>query len=108
MEEIFEKANEIGLMLKETDEYKMYEKALMELHKNKESSELFEQYIIRKELLSQRRQQGDIIEKFENEEFIEIEKKIYADKLTSNFIEAQKEYALLLIEIQKNINNYEK
>jgi cell fate (sporulation/competence/biofilm development) regulator YlbF (YheA/YmcA/DUF963 family) len=104
MRDILEKANELGLLIKGSDECKRYESLEMEIEKAHTSGELLDHYEKLAEEIKSRELNGDIIEKFEREELGNLAEEISGDDLICRYIKAKEDYINLLLSIQSSIN----
>ena len=103
MEEILNKASEIGRLIQSTDEYLRYLKAREELNADVEAKKLYERYISMVEDVEARVKQGDIIENYSIEQMRDMEEQVKETPVIIEFITAQQEYGQFLIDIQKEL-----
>lgn len=104
MEKILETANEIGLLIKDTGVYKNFYNAKEELASSSEDSRIFDEYLRTADEIKTRQDTGDIIEKFEFENFKELSASASESVLIKNFIAARNEYLDLLSAVQQAIS----
>jgi len=104
MEDILDKAAELGRMIQETTIYQNYKSTLDNVEKDPESSELMNKYNSMVESLDQRIAHGDTIESFEQESLKELTHEIENNNVLMDFLGAQKKYSNLLNEIQQELS----
>jgi cell fate (sporulation/competence/biofilm development) regulator YlbF (YheA/YmcA/DUF963 family) len=107
MEEILKKANELGLMIKGTELVMRYEELSQKLDKDKESSELLEEYIKVVQEFQQKEDEGSPIEVNEKEMITELNTKISGNSLIKEYIASQSYYVNMMMQIQKAISEPE-
>ena len=103
MEEILNKASEIGRLIHSTDEYLCYLKAREELNADVDAKKLYERYISVVEDVEARVKQGDIIENYSIEQMRDMEERVKETPVILEFIKAQQEYGQFLVDIQKEL-----
>ncbi|MCP4134438.1 MAG: hypothetical protein GY754_25925 [bacterium] len=103
MNEILEKANELGLLIRETEACRDFEELSAELENDTESKSLLDEYTTIAESIHQRETQGGIVENFEKERVRELSGIIRENKLLTSFLEARGRYIDLLSNIQKSM-----
>ena len=104
MEEIIQKANELGLMIKGTDLYKRYVEVSEKLEKDEEGRKLLEEYIGVSETLYQKERSGGVIEVEEKQRLQEMNEKVSQNQLIKEFMATQTYFMNLMMQIQKTIN----
>jgi len=105
MEEILNKANEIGLLIQETEVYKNFKMFSDKLDGDKESNSLYKNYIDMAENIYLREQRADVIENFEYEELKSLENQLKENELLLKYIDSKNKYVDFLIKVQKNIGD---
>ncbi len=101
MEEILTKANELGILIKETEDYIKFEKLNAEVENNNEASLLLKKYNEIAETIQQKQAAGFTLEKFEQEKFREISGAVASNELLLKYLKARDKY----IELLTNIHN---
>lgn len=105
MDEILAKAGELGLLIRDTEEYINFEKLGSEVEKNSEAAVLLKKYNEIAETIQQKQAAGFILEKFEQERFRELSEAILADELLVVYLKSRDIYIELLTEIHRALNN---
>lgn len=105
MEEILAKADELGLIIKQTDVYIRFEKLNTEVENNKEASLILKKYNEIAETLQQKQNAGFTLEKFEQERFREISATVASNELLLEYLKAREDYINLLMDIHKELSN---
>lgn len=104
IEEIMNKANELGHLLRETNIYQEFDRLTQEFEADSEAKELLQQYEEKGVQIEQRQKIGDIIENYEIEEIKELAQQINDNDLIMEYLRAKEEYASLLGTIQQAIS----
>jgi cell fate (sporulation/competence/biofilm development) regulator YlbF (YheA/YmcA/DUF963 family) len=104
MEDILQKANELGMMLKNSDINAHYEKLSEELEADKDSKSLLDEYLDLFEQMHRKETSGGVIEIAEKEKLAEIQKKVSENQLIVDYIDAKNSYVNVLMEIQKAVS----
>ncbi|HNU90468.1 MAG TPA: YlbF family regulator [Spirochaetota bacterium] len=104
MEEILNKANELGLMVRGTDLYRRYEELSLKLDADEVSRELLEEYARVSEELYAKESSGAPIEVGEKKNFQELTEKISKNQLIKEYIATQSYFLNLMMQIQKVIS----
>jgi cell fate (sporulation/competence/biofilm development) regulator YlbF (YheA/YmcA/DUF963 family) len=104
MEELLEKANELGRMLKDTEVYSKYEKLSADLEADQDAKSLLEEYLNLFEEMHKKELGGFPIEVHEKEKITEVQKRVTENQLIVEYIDAKNRYVNLLMEIQKAVS----
>lgn len=107
MEKIIEIAREIGLLIRDTDIYKRYERAGRMLGSDRPASEKLDRYYTSSGEIETRKKMGDIVEQYEILELESLRDEINRSPVILEYLKCEKEYAELLILIQKEIRSNE-
>jgi cell fate (sporulation/competence/biofilm development) regulator YlbF (YheA/YmcA/DUF963 family) len=107
IEEILEKAREIGLLIQDTDTYRQYRQANLALERDGASCALLERYYELSRRLDERRSLGDIISDYEEQEAAALREEVNGNDRVMTFLLAQKAYADFLMLIQQEIGESE-
>ena len=99
MEEILKKADELGILIKDTDVYMEFERLNNDVENNKSALLLLKKYNESAEAIRQKQEKGIPIEKFEQEKFKEISIEVASNNLLLKYIKARDRYLELLTEI---------
>ena len=105
MEEILIKADELGILIKNTDVYMEFENLNNEVENNKEASLLLKKYNEIAETIQQKQESGFLIEKFEQERFKEAGLAVASNAILLKYIKARDRYMELLMEIHNALSN---
>ena len=103
MEEILAKANELGLLIKDTDAFARFEELNNEVENNREASLLLKKYNEIAETIQQKQSAGFTLEKFEQERFREISGAVASNELLLKYLKVREEYIELLMSIHKSL-----
>lgn len=103
--QIFTLAEEIGDLLKETDEFRDFERASIELSRSKSEKELLERYAEIEDNIRQRRDAGDLIEPFVLEEAASFREAVMASEVIKAYLLSRDRYVALLELVQKELEN---
>ncbi len=102
MEEIIKHANELGLMLQNTEAYQQFQINQKKLTKDTDSYNLYQAY--EKTLIElDNKRKLDAIEQYEIEELKEMQQTIDANTIIQDFLLARNEYIKILTIIQNEI-----
>ena len=107
MDDILKTANELGIMIQDTEVYKNFQRMLLKLDKNEDAVRTLESYTSYAEELQVRRKNGDIIEAYEEERMDELKKAVRDSELLMQFIGARDAYMDLLLQIHTAIEQGE-
>jgi len=107
VDDILKTANELGVMIQDTEVYKHFQKMLLKLDKNEEAVRMLESYTSYAEELQVRRKNGDIIEAYEKERMSELTNAVRDSELLMQFIDARDAYMDLLMQIHTAIEQGE-
>ena len=95
MEDILIKANELGLLIKQTEACRDFEELSAEIEKDDDASSLLKKY---NEIA------GDTIEKYEQEMFKALTATVTENKLIMEYLKARDVYVDLLMKIHNSIS----
>ncbi len=104
MDEILNKANEIGLMIHGTDLYRRYEELSVKMDADDAAKKLLEEYARISEELYARESSGGPIEADEKKDFQELTEKVSQNQLIKEYIATQSYFLNLMMQIQKVIS----
>ncbi len=105
MEEILDKANELGILIKQTDVYIRFEEINLEVENDNEASVLLKKYNEIAETIQQKQDAGFMLEKYEQEKFRELAGAVAANEILLKYLKARDAYINLLMVIHKELNN---
>lgn len=105
MKEIIAKANELGIMIQDTDVYAAFEKLGKTVDDDKEASLLLKKYNEIAETIQQKQAEGFTLEKFEQERFRELSAAVASNELLLKYLRARETYIELLTDIHKALIN---
>jgi cell fate (sporulation/competence/biofilm development) regulator YlbF (YheA/YmcA/DUF963 family) len=105
MENILQKAEELGRLIRETDIYRDYHRASELLNADEEAKKLFDDFIAISKYVRDRQEMGDIIEKFEMENIKSMSTMVSDNDVIQNYLDAQQEYLDLILMIQKELED---
>jgi len=105
MEEILQKANELGLMIKGSDIYKRYEELVKKIEADENARKLLEEYIKLSEELYQKEANGGVVEVEDKKKLQDITQKVSESQLIKEFIATQTYYVNMMMQIQNAISN---
>lgn len=105
MEEILQKANELGLMIKGSDIFARYEELVKKIDADADSRTLLEDYIKISETMYKKENSGGVIEVEEKQTLQEISQKVSENQLIKEFIATQSYYVNMMMQIQNAISN---
>ncbi len=107
MEEILTKANELGILIKDTDAHIRFEELNREVENDKEASLLLKKYNEIAETIQQKQSEGFSLEKYEQERFREISGAVASNDLLLKYLKAREEYIELLMSIHNALSSEE-
>jgi cell fate (sporulation/competence/biofilm development) regulator YlbF (YheA/YmcA/DUF963 family) len=107
MEEILIKANELGVLIKETDAYTVFEELNKEVEKDNGASLLLKKYNEIAETIQQKQGEGFTLEKFEQERFRDISAAVASNELLLKYLKARDVYIKLLMSIHNALSSTE-
>lgn len=107
MEELLQKANELGLMIKGTDLYKRLVDITLRIDQDAPAKALLEEYINFSEQLHYKEQMGQPIEVDEKKKIKELSDKASESSLIKEYIATQSYYLNLMMQVQKAISEPE-
>ena len=105
MEEILAKADELGVMIMETEAYTKFDEFNKEVESNNEASLLLKKYNEIAETIQQKQNAGFNLEKFEQERFRDISSAVAANDLLVKYLKARDQYIELLQSIHKALSS---
>jgi len=107
MKEILVKANELGILIKNTEAFIKFEELNDEVENDKEASLLLKKYNEIAETVQQKQSAGFTLEKFEQERFREISGAVASNELLLKYLKARNIYMELLMSIHKALSSEE-
>lgn len=105
MKDILDKANELGLLIRETEQYRDFREAAQELEGDPSSKKLLEEFSRKSGELKVREQAGDIIENFERDELHVLGEEISHNEIILGYLEARDGYIALLEGVQRSLGD---
>ncbi len=105
MEEILKKANELGLMIKDSDLYRRFSELSKNIEADQAARTLLEQYISFSEKLMEKEEKGLAIEVDEKKKLEDLGKQVSESNLIKEYIATQTYFFNLLMKVQEIINN---
>lgn len=105
MEEILAKANELGIIIKDTEDYIKFEGLNDEVENDNEASLLLKKYNEIAESIQQKQAGGFSLEKFEQERFRELSGAVASNELLLKYLKAREVYIELLMNIHKALSS---
>jgi len=105
MEEILKKADELGIMIKDTDVYIKFERLSNDVENNKDASLLLKKYNEIAMTIQQKQESGLPIEKFEQERFKDISITVSSNQILSKYIKARDRYLEFLMDIHNALSD---
>lgn len=105
MKEILKKANELGLLIKNTDVYIKFEELNAEVENDKGASLLLKKYNEIAETIQQKQEAGFTLEKFEQERFRDISRAVASNELLFKYLKARDMYMELLLKIHNTLSS---
>ncbi len=105
MEEILAKANELGILIKDTEDYIKFEELNVEVENDKEASLLLKKYNEIAETIQQKQSGGFTLEKFEQERFRELSGAVASNELLLRYLKARDIYIGLLMNIHSALSS---
>ena len=107
MEEILQKANELGKLLKNTKAFSDFENVSKEVEADPDASALLKKYNEIAETIQRKNEQSLPIENYEKEMFRSITEVVVSNDLLRRYIRLRDEYMNLLIRIYNEIKDIE-
>ncbi len=107
MEEILKKANELGILIKDTGAHIGFEEVNLEVENDKEASLLLKKYNEIAETIQQKQSEGFTLEKYEQERFREISGAVASNDLLLKYLKARDVYIELLMSINNALSSDE-
>ncbi len=107
MEEILKKADELGLLLKKTDTFRLFEEASLKVEEDDDAGTLLKRYNEIAESIQVKQEGGFPIESYETEYFKEITETVKNNTLLRDYLAAREEYMGLLLSIQRALGGSE-
>ncbi len=106
MREILEKANELGLLLQQSDVFIKFTALDRELGEDNAAGALLEKYNEIAESIMHKQQSGEIIESYEKESFREITEQVNSNDLLRRYLTARDEYIDLLMKVHESLGDF--
>ena len=103
MDEILNTANELGLLIKETEIYSTFQGLFSQLESDPASQKLLQEYLQVKENLHQQELTGNASEIHEIDKLKRLYDLVSANRVILDFLDARDSYINLLSEIQNSI-----
>ena len=107
MEEILLKANELGILIQDTEAHIRFEEVNLEVENDKEASLLLKKYNEIAETIQQKQSEGFTLEKYEQERFREISGAVASNDLLLKYLKARDVYIELLMSIHNALSSEE-
>jgi cell fate (sporulation/competence/biofilm development) regulator YlbF (YheA/YmcA/DUF963 family) len=107
MKDILAKAQELGRLIKNTEIYRNFHRTHATLQKDTDAAALFKEYLRVSGMMKERQDTGDMIEKYEVEQYKILIDMVTANDLIMDYLNAQQKYLDLLVEIQNQIGDSE-
>ncbi len=107
MEEILVKANELGILIQDTEAHTRFEEVNLEVENDKEASLLLKKYNEIAETIQQKQGEGFTLEKYEQERFREISGAVASNDLLLKYLKARDVYIELLMSIHNALSSEE-
>ena len=104
MEEILIKANELGLLIKQTKACRDFEKLTAEIEKDDDASSLLKKYNEIAETIQKKHEAGETVEKYEQELFKALTSTVTGNSLIVEYLKARDIYIELLMKIHNSIS----
>lgn len=104
MEDILRKANELGILIKQTKACKDFEKLSSEIEKDEDASSLLKKYNEIAETIQKKHEAGDTVEKYEQEMFKALTETVTGNTLILEYLKARDIYIDLLMKIHNSIS----
>ena len=101
---VTEKAQELGLVLRETDEAKRLQAAELDLDNDSASRQLIEKFQQQFQKLQKAQEAGEDIDQDDLNEFNELQEKVKVDNIIQNYFAAQQSFNQLLQQVNTVIN----
>jgi len=105
MEEILQKANELGLMIKGSDIFKRYEELVKKIEADSNARTLLDEYIKMSEEIYKKESSGGVVEVEEKQKLQDLSQKVSENQLIKEFIATQSYYVNMMMQIQNTISN---
>lgn len=103
MDEILGKAGELGRLIRETSIYGNYRALSDALDADGDSRKILDEFLAAARELQERRDMGDIIEKFEEEHVASLSAMVSHNDAIMRFLKSQQAYLELLLMIQDEL-----
>lgn len=104
MEEILEKANDLGLLIKKTEAARDFREKSSLVESSSDASLLLKQYNELAETLRVKQEAGFIIESYETEQFALLSEAVLSDDILREYISARDRYMEMLIVINNQLS----
>ena len=105
MEDIIRKANELGLMIKQTEACRDFEMLSARIDRDEDASTLLKKYNEIAETIQKKHESGGIVEKYEQEMFRALTETVKENSLIVDYLRAREIYIELLLKIHDSINS---
>ena len=105
MEDILDRANELGTLIKDTEVYIKFEELSSEVENDKEASLLLKKYNEIAETIQQKQEAGFTLEKFEQERFRDISMAVASNELLLKYLKARELYIEMLLKIHQTLSS---
>jgi len=105
MQDILDMANRLGLMIKDTEACKEFERLAAAVEKDKDASSLLNKYNEIAETIQKKHESGAVVEKYEQEMFKALTETLRGNSLLVEYLKARERYMDLLVQIHKSMEN---
>jgi cell fate (sporulation/competence/biofilm development) regulator YlbF (YheA/YmcA/DUF963 family) len=105
MEELLQKANELGLMIKGTEISARFEEISNKLENDKEAKALLEEYIKITQEFEEKNASGGVVEIEEKKKIQDLSEKVSQNQLIKEFIATQTYFYNMMVQIQNTISD---
>jgi cell fate (sporulation/competence/biofilm development) regulator YlbF (YheA/YmcA/DUF963 family) len=105
MKEILAKANELGILIQDTEAFIKFEELNNEVENDKEASLLLKKYNEVAETIQQKQAAGVTLEKFEQERFRDISGAVASNELLLKYLKTRDTYIELLMSIHEALSS---
>jgi len=105
MEEILKKADELGILIKDTDVYIEFERLNNEVENNSDALLLLKKYNEVAGTIQHKQEHGFLLEKFEQERFKEISIAVASNEILVKYIKARDRYLEFLMDIHNALSD---
>lgn len=105
MEDILKKANELGLLLKQSDVFNRFTELDRKLGEDSKAVAILDKYNEIAESIMQKQQNGEIIESYEKESFREITETVNSTEILREYLQSRDEYIDLLMKVHESLGD---